>query len=368
MAMAVTADIDDPSAALYNPAGLSQGRHLEVRLGDTLIIPEFTANVAGGTRTTKANPAAPPHFYASYGITDQASVGIGFFVPFGLDITWPDGWQGRFLATHTSLSNYYVNPAVAYRFLDRIRVGVGLAIVRAKVYLRRDLNLVDTIAGSELSGSDWGVGFNAGLQVDVLPADSGYGRVSFGAAYRSGTSLDFSDGKVHFIDVPPNFQSQLKDQGVSTTVHLPQILTLGLSWRYHALRLGVDTEYTGWQVLRTIALSFQDPTLNFALVKRFHHTWNVHVGGEYAVTLHWIVRAGFLYDPTPYPKETISPDLPDADRLNFAVGGGFRQDGLAVDLGFQWVHLMTTTSTYPTLPGSYDGNAQVIGLTVGYKR
>lgn len=367
MGMAVSADIADPSATLYNPAGIAQGRNLEIRLGDTLIIPRFRANLAGGSTTVEANPIPPPHLYASYGITEEATVGLGFFIPFGLDVTWPDGWEGRFNSTHSSLRNYYLNPTLAYRFLDRLRVGVGVQVVYSTVKLERQVDLQVTEASLELSGSSWGVGGNAGIQLDILKEKSRFGHLSLGVAYRSPVSLDFDDGEATFSGVPAPLQPVFRNQKVVTSVTLPQILTLGIAWRYAGLRLGVDTEYTGWQSLQELDLDFESPQLDSRVVKRLHHTWNLHVGGEYAVTEMFLVRLGFMYDPTPNPRDTLSPNIPDADRLNFAGGLGFRFSGFAVDAAYQYVHMLDKTSTFPELPGTYDGGVHVIGLTLGYK-
>ena len=49
MAAAVTAAIDDPSAAFFNPAGLAQGRRFDVQLGGTMIIPFFKVTPTGAT-------------------------------------------------------------------------------------------------------------------------------------------------------------------------------------------------------------------------------------------------------------------------------------------------------------------------------
>lgn len=367
MGMAVAADIADPSATLYNPAGIAQGKHLEVRAGDTLIVPRFRANLAGGSTTVESNLVWPPHAYASYGITEEASVGLGFFIPFGLDVTWPDGWEGRFNSTHASLRNYYLNPTIAYRILDRLRVGVGVQIVYSTVTLERQVNLQVTEASLSLSGNSWGVGGNAGIQLDILEKDSRFGQLSFGAAYRSPVSLDFEDGEATFTGVPAPLQPVFRNQKVVTSVTLPQILTLGIAWRYAGLRLGVDTEYTGWQSVQSLDLDFESPQLDSRIQKNLHHTWNLHVGGEYAITEMFLVRLGFMYDPTPNPKETLSPNIPDADRLNFAGGLGFRYAGFAADAAYQYVHMLDKTSTFAELPGFYDGAVHVIGLTVGYK-
>ena len=41
LGLSLTADVEDASATNYNPAGIVRGKQLQVRLGDTLIVPAF---------------------------------------------------------------------------------------------------------------------------------------------------------------------------------------------------------------------------------------------------------------------------------------------------------------------------------------
>src|SRR5712692_10161341 len=138
MATAVTALIDDAEAAYCNPAGLAQGPVLDVRVGATPIIPSFTfQNSAGQSSSGIVRPVPPPHLYLSYGVTNDLSVGLGVFSPYGLVVPWHSDWEGRFLSINSDLKTYYINPEVAYRIGNRVRLGAGVQIVRATVSLRR---------------------------------------------------------------------------------------------------------------------------------------------------------------------------------------------------------------------------------------
>ncbi len=94
---------------------------------------------------------------------------------------------------------------------------------------------------------------------------------------------------------------------------------------------------------------------------------NLHVGGEGTISKEFKVRAGVLYDPTPSPEDTLAPDLPDATRLNLAVGGSyFHRSGVHFDLGFQYLVMFKHTSTLAAFPGDYGGNPIILGLSLGY--
>jgi len=362
MASAVTSFIDDASAAYYNPAGLAQGKGLDVQLGDTVIVPSFKFQNPGGISTKgKFNAVPPPHLYASYGITDDFSLGFGLFSPYGLVVPWPDNWEGQFLSVRSDLKTFYSNPEVAYRFADRVRVGAGVQIVRATVTLNRNLNFVDSIGKVDLGGATWGVGGNIGVQVEILPKI-----LSFGASWRSAVGLKIK-GRAHFSGVPLGLQALLADQDVATEVHLPTTLILGLGYRpIPALQLGFDVGYTGWQLVRNLAIKFANPDLTIIQPKDWTHTWNFHLGGEYTINPQWRVRAGLKIDPTPSPEYTITPELPDSNRVDIALGAGYRWRNFTFDLGYQLVLITSVTSTAPQFPGTYSGVANLASLTVGF--
>lgn len=377
MATAVTAWDDDASAAFYNPALLAQGKHWEVDVGDTLIIPNitFAPSNPGSTVNTNTGALPPPHLYAMLGINEQTSLGLALFSPYGSAVSWP--WPsastdastaGRFIVTSSQLATYYINPNVAMRFLDnRLKVGAGVDVVRGTITLNRDINFVDSTGQAQLGGGAWGVGGNAGVQFDALPDF-----LAFGASFRSRVALPFF-GAAHFSNIPPPFQGVLLDSTVRGTVAMPASLQLGLMVHpVEPLRVGFDVDYIGWSAVKNITFNFYDPsydpTLSSTTPKNWGDTWNVHLGGEYSVTDEIKVRAGVVYDPVPSPAATLGPDLPDASRVNIAVGAGYHTHGLGADLGYQFVVLTTTHSTLGVLPGSYSGNASVLGLTLSYRQ
>jgi long-chain fatty acid transport protein len=363
MAAAVTAMIDDASGVFYNPAGLAQGKGLDLEIGDTVIVPAFKfEDPAGVTTDGSKKPIPPPHFYASYGLTEEVTFGIGVFSPYGLVVEWPQGWDGRFQSARSELDTFYINPEVAVRATPWLRVGAGLQIVRAIAQLDRALNYIDSEGATHLAGGGWGVGGNAGVQVEAIPET-----LSFGATYRSLVNVDIT-GNSHFSGTPTNLQTLLQDQPVSTTAHLPQSISLGVAVRpFSRLRLSFNADYTGWQSIHELLIIFQNPTLNTYLPKRWKHTWNYHLGGEYELTDQWRLRGGILIDPTPSPVDTITPDLPDADRVNIALGGGYRWRNFRIDAGYQLVVITSVTSTAPAWPGKYSGVANLLSLTLGAK-
>lgn len=367
MATAVTANTPEASAVFFNPAGIvNGGKSLRIQLGDSLIIPKFTFDSPEGNGTvTGAQP--PFQGYATLGITNDLAVGIGVFIPYGLTLKWsPDDFVGRAYSKKSSLSTYFINPEVAYR-IGILKIGAGVQVVRGTVDLSQALIFPNGEGQVEVGGGAWGVGFNIGVQAEILP-----GKLAIGINYRSRVKLDFNDIPAHFSNIPTEFQGngagQIRDMTASTSLTLPDWASIGISVQPTLdFRINADVDYFAWQEFHDLTVNFQDSSFSKSIAKRWSHTFNYHLGAEYDICPTFSVRAGVMYDPTPSPTNTLSPDLPDANRINLAVGVGYHSSGFRADLGYQYIMLHDTKSTFTGLPGTYGGHVHVIGLSLGYK-
>jgi long-chain fatty acid transport protein len=366
MAGSVVGFIDDASAIYFNPAGIAQGQGLDFMAGINGILPLFNSTAANGIQTSGDRTLIPPPFvYATWGIIDEVTVGIGVFAPYGLAISWPSTYPGRFIATSVNQTEFDINPTVAVHF-GPVRIGAGAQLVSASVELKRNINLAQPPtapqAAADLGATAWGFGGNVGVQVDIIEKV-----LQAGAYYRSRVKFDFTNGKVGFTNIPPAYQSQLYDQPGTTSLTTPDSVGFGLAWRpISCLVLDADFNYFAWQVFQSIALNYpQTPALNSVEPKNWHHTWNYRVGAEWIIDEHWALRGGLLLDKTPSPTSTLQPDLPDATRLNFAGGVGWRSGAFHIDVGAQYILFFQTTSsivdtTYPLYnPASYSNGALV---------
>ncbi len=359
----------DAASIYYNPAGILGVKKLDIQLGDSLILGHlgFTAD-ATGTEQTQNPSSPPPHGYVVYKLTDQLAAGVGVFTPFGANSLWPEDFVGRQIARESQVATFDINPTVAFAPMPWLRLGVGFQAVYGSLEARRQIVVPppSPAAGATgelaLSTSTWGLGYNAGLQADVLP-----GMLTLGAHFRSRV-LMFLEGDADFSDFPAPVAPAFQDQDVRLDVALPASLGLGLSLTpMQKLTLAVDANWVRWSEVRQLLFEFQtNPEFNQPSVKNWEDRWNFHVGGEYMVTDALAVRAGFVYDPTPSPAETLAPDLPDADRIRVSLGAGYAFSAFRVDAGYQFVNLMENRSTFAPLPGTYRGSAHVIGLTLGY--
>jgi long-chain fatty acid transport protein len=366
MAMAVTGHVNDASGIFFNPAGIAQGKGLDVRLGATLLAPKFNVTPVAGTETSPNVGVVPlPHVYAAYGLTDQVTVGLGFFVPYGLTFDYPAGFPGRNIVSEAAFKTYIVNPTLAFRD-EWVRIAVGLQVARGTVELSRDLALPGAQTGGiRVGGGDWALGGNLGIQVSAIPEV-----LTFGAFYRSTFELAI-DGRADFTNInDPSLQGTLRDQPVFAKFALPDQFGVGIAYRpWSKLLIDFDLVYFGWQRFRDITIEFpEDEALLDRQPKQWSHSFQYRLGAEYSLNPHWQIRAGVIYDESPAPQQTLSPDIPDSDRFNIAAGGSFLfGESQQVDLGYQAIIFTGRNSSFPPLPAHYNGLAHALSVTYGLK-
>src|SRR5947199_173069 len=123
----------DGSAIFFDPAGLAglQGWHVSV--GGTFIKVHggFTGD-ASGAQTDLENPwVTVPHAYVAYGATPKLGVGVGLFVPYGLETNCPLSFDGRFTGYKNIIRSVYIQPMAAYKVTSRLSVRAAFDIVLA---------------------------------------------------------------------------------------------------------------------------------------------------------------------------------------------------------------------------------------------
>jgi long-chain fatty acid transport protein len=104
--------------------------------------------------------------------------------------------------------------------------------------------------------------------------------------------------------------------------------------------------------------------------RNWDDTFAVRIGAEYQLNDMYAVRAGYLFDQSPIPDDTLGPELPTGDRHGIAVGAGvtWRQ----VDINVCYTHIFLEDRTVETslrdsyVLGDYESSANIFGISVGY--
>jgi long-subunit fatty acid transport protein len=78
------------------------------------------------------------------------------------------------------------------------------------------------------------------------------------------------------------------------------------------------------------------------------------------------LRGGFIFDQNPAPSSTLSPTLPDSNRVDFSVGVGYAFGPARVDAGYLLVYFLPADARggVEGPEGTYQTVAHLIGLSV----
>ena len=362
MAGAFTAQADDPSAIFFNPAGITQLEGTQVSVGACLVMPtmQFQSNgnavmgsYPGQTAKIKDHTWVIPNAYITYKVNDKVSVGIGSFAHFGLGVEWPHSWEGRFTpgTIKTILTTTSISPVIAFKPLENLSLGFGPYIQYFNIKLNNlafiapptppltpNSNRVQTVESS-LSASNWDWGWQAGFRLKIIDG------LTFGAAYLSEVRHKITDGDQEVTSLANG--AVILKQGFSGEFTLPATLRLGLAWQGGPWTIEAGAQWTEWSSYKTLQAIFDNGT-SLRSPKNWHNAWLWRIGAQYRVNKYLDLRAGFLYDETPIPSDTLDPLVPSGDRKGYCGGIGIHIDRLTFDVGYNYIQDESRTWNNPS--------------------
>lgn len=403
MGFAFTAQADDPSAIYFNPAGIIQLEGQNLKFGVTYIKENggtFTGTTpitvsTSVTETQKDLDFFVPNLFWTRQASPDFAYGVGIFAPFGLGQEYENRAASIFRSqiTKIDLMTLVVNPTVAWRVNEVFTLGVGIDFMYGKATLEKagvlnagvgPLNIFQLDLDGD--GTAWGYNFGALIE----PTKS----VQIGIAYRSPFRLKIKDGDVDLFNIstvplPPLgglspaqiFGGTTYSTKGSTTINMPATLDLGVAYTLDRLTLEVDASWTFWSSYKELNIDIKNNTPllpDSRSAKNWKDVVGIYVGGEYRVTDPLALRLGFRYDPTPVPAETMGPELPDADKLYYCAGLGYKLSNWTFDLAYMYVDKQDrTVDNQLDLPpggpygtgfnGTWTGDAHLVALDIGYK-
>ena len=347
-ANAFRAQVDNPSAIFYNPAGMTQLHGVQYSAGVQFLSPEATFRSPAGATAENSRPggavALPPpvQMFITANLKDldvdalgDLSIGFGFtFFAFSND--WPEDGPFATKVTKTQMPLLDFKPTAAYKVNDYLSLGLGadiytfLSFVGEGQYEQQFIAngmIPGTTAGDmlELNGTGTTAGLNASFLLTPMRTSDGKPRVNLGFIWRSQAVLPLK-GEL--------LANGRKVANASTQIRLPEMYESGLAvWPIrndgHEWKVEVDVDYVRWSSIRNF-----DVFLSNGVVLADPQNWSdsvtVGAGTEYkwlrpADHLDWeyAVRVGFGYSPTPIPDANFNPAFPDSNSYNIAAGMGF---------------------------------------------
>jgi len=362
----------DAASVFFNPGSVS---HLE---GNS--VSAGVSFTSGSTAFRDGNSQQQYHTispistpFTGYGVwgpkESKFKFGMGIYTPFGSTITYPNGWSGRYALTEMKLLSVFFQPTVSYKINDKLGIGAGFVYGYGHIDLSKDLPIANSngqTSTANLVGTAGGMGYNLGVY--YKPSK----KLSFGISYRSEVKMKLNNGTATF-NVPPSLATSFPSGGFSTSIPLPQILTVGIGVKpIEKLLLTFDVNFVGWASYKSLQFDYDQNTSSLKDTdspRNYKNTYALRLGGQYAVSDKFLVRGGMNFEKTPIKDGYVTPEVPDADRLNFTGGIGYKPiDRLAIDASFSYINFMrrTDTNIETNLSGTYKTRILVPGISLTY--
>lgn len=363
----------DGAALFFNPGSAVFVKENSFNVAMTPVFGNSLFEEANTYESARTNsPVGTPFSaYALYKLKEEGklSLGLAAYTPFGSTIQWEDGWEGRFALTRLELKSIFIQPSVSYKITDYLGIGAGFVYCTGKVNLQKDIPVMDdegNYGHAELAGKAQGFGVNAGLYVEASE------NWSVGLTYKSQVNMAVSDGMATFT-VPSSLSENFPSGKFSSSLPLPQVLTLGVAWKPNAkLSLAFDLNRVGWSAYDTLAFDYEQNTSSLSDTKsarNYKNTYAFRLGAQYKINEKLISRLGLAYGLTPVSDGYVTPETPDANRINFTGGLGYvLGNHFEFDASVLFTKLTRTDTNLETnLSGTFTTIVVAPGLAVIYR-
>lgn len=372
MGGAGTAYVSDGAILFFNPGGASflKGNTINAGVSPTISKGKFLDKNTNQTAETKSPVSYPFAVYGAFELKDSSrlKLGLAVYTPFGSTVDWEDNWMGRFALTHLQLQAIFLQPTVSYKITDKIGIGAGFVYASGKVNLQKDIPVIDNSGNyghAELNGSANGFGFNAGIYFKPVE------KFSIGLTYRSQVNMKVEEGDAKFT-VPASLGANFPNGKFKSTLPLPQVATLGFAFMPNSkLALALDVNFVGWSAYDTLAFDYENNTSSLVDTKsarKYKDIFAFRLGGQYMITEKFAARLGLAYGISPVPDGYVTPETPDANRINYTVGLGYTvTKHFGVNASFLFTALKREDTNVETnVSGTYRTNVCVPGLSLFY--
>ncbi len=334
MGGAVIADPNPkPSAIAYNPAGITKLEGIQTQAGATIVAPSAEVTPAGSqTWETKGKVYAIPHAYLTLQLSDDWWFGVGEFSRFGLGTNYDHDWDGSTNVYKASIETISFQPTIAYKATDELSFALGLELIKGKLDLRQNVQVVSEDIHMSPEGMSWTYVAAAHWTPDPM--------FNIGLTYRKGFVFKGRG------DITINGDSPEEDQ-MTMTASFPGSLAVGFSVTpTDAWTIEFDVINTFWSSYERMEYDFSDSTNAASLAlnsnnttshKKYSDSTRLQIGTEYEAWDDIFLRGGYIYDPSPQNPEYMDYMLPANNRQIVSTGLGLAFGALTMDFSYMYL-------------------------------
>jgi len=380
--MAFVATADNPSAIYYNPAGITQLKDDNLRLGIYGIdIKSTYKSPSGATFENEDKLHAVPQFFYTHSLEKSPlSFGLGVYSTYGLGSQWPQDTGFRTVSTEGQITYETINPVIAWQIVPSLSIGAGLTVNYCDLDLQQGLFWpTQPNDGLEFKGSGWAAGYNLGAL--WKPCE----KISIGASFRSPTSVNLSGHTTAYNAVatpsppfPYSIPTFSQRSDASAKFSFPLNMIVGLSYRpTPKWNLEFNADYTDWSTVGTVTVNQSNPypllPANIPLTLDWESSWYYEFGATRYFDNGWHLSAGYIFNENSVPDKNYQPVVGDLDRHFLSLGTGFKGKRFDFDIAYQFGYGPTRTvsgsapsATGQTADGQYTFLSNAIAVSLGW--
>jgi long-chain fatty acid transport protein len=311
----------NPGAFAFAPTGF--------QVGGNMAIPRISfrpGDADQGQRSLQNTNVFPFSGFVGFGPKEgKWRVGVGVYTPFGSELHYQQGWEGRYSLTDINLRSVTAQATVAYAITPQFSIGAGVtSLVYGDVDLQRDIPVQaqgsTSPAHAQLEGkAEHKVGYNLGVM--FKPSD----KLSVGISYRSAVNAHVSDGNIKLTGLPASAAGSFTATKFDVTLPLPDVYSFGIGVHpSEKLLLAFDANLVGWSRYQSLDFRYTNGVLGGNALssskRQYQDALAFRIGGQYKVTDNFTVRAGTFYDFSAVRDGFVTPETPDADRIGVTAG------------------------------------------------
>jgi long-chain fatty acid transport protein len=333
LSAAYIANAHGADSAYFNPANMvyedKKSQMVEADLTYIYLTPVNYSGTVGTGSTTQEdidseaeNFFIPSLHYVSEELIDDLRVGFSMVVPAGLTKRWEDQ-PGKSFSHEFSLQVVELNPSVAYAITDDFSVAGGLRMIHSSGTIKSA-----AAASRHMEAEGWGYGYN--LAMTYKPISN----LTLATTYRSQIDLDLTgDAKLYFPDNGDYTGTLFYNGKGALSIPIPGALNIAAAYHFDSSDTTLEFTYerTMWSAYKDIDIDFEQdlgslgPIFDDAKPRDWKDTNAYRVGVTQNIN-EYTVMAGFAFDETPAPTQTISFELPDSDAMLLSAGLRYQYD------------------------------------------
>ncbi|MGL6497064.1 outer membrane protein transport protein [Aeromonas veronii] len=372
---------DNASVLGRNPGAITRFRSPTLSSGVIYLKPDV--NIGGqvhdnfGPQNAIANDIADdawiPNLYFIAPINERLSMGLSATSHYGLGIKMPQGYHAGHFGNVSDIRTVDLGSALAYRVSDMLSIGVGLSLIQGEGEVGGTYPTTLTNGQSVIAKHVKGDGRELGWNTGILLTPGKQTRI--GLSYRNGVDLKLKGDATLSKPVAPSKFVSISDQG-NLVLPLPATAELAVFQQINdKLAIHSSINWTDWSKFTSLTANLDH--LGTLPIKEEHweDSWRYALGMTYQLDAKWQLRSGVAYDASPVPADRRTISIPDADRLWYSLGMGYKfTPDLSVDLGLTLldgkkvdVHESFTLGNYQSrFDGTSEGDAWLAGAQLSY--